>query len=339
MIRTDVKVLAANHWPEILMAAGIDESFLRHVHGPCPVCGGKDRFRFDDLEGTGTYFCNNRSDHGSGDGFKLLMSYRKCSFAEAAQFVRDYFGDKPIEAIKHTPKPAVTKEKDPAKIRDSLNKVALACTRVISGDTVWRYLKGTRGLVLPEVPRALKLHPNLGYYEKGDGGKMIKVGEYPAMIAVISGPDGTPVNLHRTYLTKAGTKAPVKDCKKSMAGFKARGGAIRLFPAGKVLAVAEGIETALAVHCLTGYPAWATVSAALMESLEVPDYVDEVKIFADYDLPDEKGVRRGEEAAKALKEKLEKAGKKATIILPKIEGTDFADVWLERVTRSHKLAA
>ena len=337
MNRTDVKVLAANHWPEILKAAGIDDDFLKDVHGPCPVCGGKDRFRFDDLEGTGSYYCNN-PHHGAGDGFKLLMSYKSCSFAEAAQFIRDFFGDRPVEAVKHTPKPVV-KEQDTVSIRNSLNKVAQACSRVMPGDAVWKYLKGTRGLVLPEIPRALKLHPKLGYYEKGDGGKMIKVGEYPAMIAIISGPDGTPVNLHRTYLTSAGNKAPVKDAKKSMHGFKAKGGAIRLFPAGKVLAVAEGIETALAVHCLTGHPVWATVSAPLMESLEVPDYVEHVMIFADNDLPDKQGVRRGQEAAKKLKIALEAKGKNVTAYLPPVEGTDFADVWIEREVKSHKKVA
>jgi putative DNA primase/helicase len=337
MIRSDVKDLAINHWPELLMAAGIDKESLRDVHGSCPVCGGTDRFRFDDLEGSGSYYCNN-PHHGAGDGFKLLMSYLEISFAEAAQFVRDYFGDVPVEAIqRYTPKPI--DKRDDAAIRASLNKVYQACSRVIAGDAAWRYLKGARGLVLSEIPRALKLHPSLGYYERGGGGKSVKVGTYPAMIAVISGPDGSPVNLHRTYLTQGGQKAPVADAKKSMAGFKARGGAIRLHPAGKVLAVAEGIETALAVHCLTGLPVWATVSAPLMESLIVPEYVEHVKIFADNDAPDHHGVQRGQVAAATLKERLEKEGKRVTVIFPMLEGTDFADVWLERVKRLHKHAA
>lgn len=332
----EVRDLALNHWPEILMAAGIEKDHLRNKHGPCPVCGGTDRFRFDDLEGSGSYFCGN-PHHGAGDGFKLLMSYKECTFAEAAQFVRDYFGERPVEAVKHTPQPA--QKRDEAKIRASLNKVAQACFRVMPGDTVCAYLKGTRGLDLPAIPRAIKLHPNLGYYEEGVEGRMVKVGEYPAMIAVVSAPDGRPVSLHRTYLTKHGKKAQVPEPKKLMTGLGVKGGAIRLYPAGKVLAIAEGIETALAVHCLTGYPVWAAVSATLMQSMEVPEYVEHLLIFADNDAPDQKGRRAGQEAAEVLKSRLEKKGIKVTVVLPSKPGTDFADVWNERLSKGQKIAA
>lgn len=159
------------------------------------------------------------------------------------------------------------------------------------------------------------------------------------MIAVVSAPDGRPVSLHRTYLTKQGQKAPVPEAKKLMKGLGVSGGAIRLYPAGKVLAVAEGIETALAVHCLTGYPTWATVSATLMQKLEVPEYVEHLLIFADNDEPDHLGRRAGQEAAGILKQRLEEKGIKVTVVLPSKVGTDFADVWIERITNGQKLAA
>ncbi len=40
---------ALGHWPRILPALGIQ--VLKNRHQPCPVCGGSDRFRFDDREG------------------------------------------------------------------------------------------------------------------------------------------------------------------------------------------------------------------------------------------------------------------------------------------------
>ena len=47
-----------HRWLAILPALGVPSHFLRNKHGPCPVCGGKDRFRFDDKDGKGTFFCN-----------------------------------------------------------------------------------------------------------------------------------------------------------------------------------------------------------------------------------------------------------------------------------------
>src|SRR3954469_21722173 len=63
---------ARHRWPEILPQLGIDTRFLKNVHGPCPLCGGKDRFRFDDREGTGSYYCS-----GCGPGVGLILVKRK----------------------------------------------------------------------------------------------------------------------------------------------------------------------------------------------------------------------------------------------------------------------
>ncbi|MGQ6014363.1 alkaline-shock protein [Serratia marcescens] len=59
---------ANGHWPLILQSQGIAVPANRQ-HGACPHCGGKDRFRFDDKAGRGTWFCNQC---GSGDGLDLI---------------------------------------------------------------------------------------------------------------------------------------------------------------------------------------------------------------------------------------------------------------------------
>jgi len=70
----NVKKQARHHWVELLIAAGIDAKALRNVHVPCPGCGGKDRFRFDDHDGNGTFICSQgNGDNLSGDGFELLQ--------------------------------------------------------------------------------------------------------------------------------------------------------------------------------------------------------------------------------------------------------------------------
>lgn len=40
---------ARGHWSIILPALGV--KVLENRHQPCPVCAGKDRFRFDDQKG------------------------------------------------------------------------------------------------------------------------------------------------------------------------------------------------------------------------------------------------------------------------------------------------
>ena len=63
--------LARNKWASLLPALGIDARFLDGKKHPCPVCGGTDRFRFDDKEGRGTFFCNHCR---AGDGIALVMA-------------------------------------------------------------------------------------------------------------------------------------------------------------------------------------------------------------------------------------------------------------------------
>jgi len=61
-------------------------------HMPCPFCGGKDRFRCDNREGSGSYFCNQC---GAGDGFSLVMKVFRCDFAESLRLVANTLGVTP----------------------------------------------------------------------------------------------------------------------------------------------------------------------------------------------------------------------------------------------------
>ena len=98
-----------------------------------------------------------------------------------------------------------------------------------------------------------------------------RLATYPAMLAKVQAVDRRPVTLHRTYLA-GGTKAAVPGVKKLFsAGVK--GAAIRLFEPESELALAEGIETALAVHLRTGLPVWAAGNAGSLEVVELPETV------------------------------------------------------------------
>lgn len=65
-------VSCRGRWQAILPAFGIGAEYLRNRHGPCPGCGGRDRFRFDDKDGRGTFYCNGSGNPTSGDGYALI---------------------------------------------------------------------------------------------------------------------------------------------------------------------------------------------------------------------------------------------------------------------------
>lgn len=65
---TQISAAARGKWPVILQMLRIDVP-ENGRHGPCPKCGGKDRFRLDDLDGRGTWIC---SQCGNGDGLDLV---------------------------------------------------------------------------------------------------------------------------------------------------------------------------------------------------------------------------------------------------------------------------
>ncbi|WP_025322010.1 toprim domain-containing protein [Deferrisoma camini] len=89
------------------------------------------------------------------------------------------------------------------------------------------------------------------------------------------------------------------------------GGAVRLFAPADGLAVAEGIETALAVHALTDRPAWAALSAGGVERMVLPTTIREVLVAADND-PSGVGQRAGD----ALAGRLFREGRKVLVAVP-----------------------
>lgn len=87
---TETVKQACGHWPRILPALGV--KVIKNRHQSCPVCGGSDRFRFDDKEGRGTWFCNQC---GAGDGLKLVEKVFGVTPSEAAGKVNAVTGNLP----------------------------------------------------------------------------------------------------------------------------------------------------------------------------------------------------------------------------------------------------
>lgn len=85
---SDVAAAATGHWPDLLTAVGIDIP-RDGKHGPCPTCGGKDRFRLDDKGGRGTWICNQC---GAGDGLTLVGLVTGKPIKEAAELIAPLVG-------------------------------------------------------------------------------------------------------------------------------------------------------------------------------------------------------------------------------------------------------
>ena len=290
---------ARGRWRDILPRLGIPSRYLQNKHGPCPLCGGKDRFRFDDRDGSGSYYCNQC---GPGQAPLLLQKLHGWSYAEACGEVDKIIGDAPVQ-------PAQRSAPDHSGRRERLEALLSEAT---DPDLVSAYLR-QRGL--NAASESLRGHPGLTYLD-GDG-KF--AGKHPAMLAPVVDLEGSLQSLHRTYL------APVEPRKKIMPPVETiSGAAVRLFAPADHLGITEGIETALAAHELFGLPTWAALSANGLEKVKIPAAVTAVTIFGDND-----ASFAGQAAAYRLAQRLHTEGRRIEVLIPMTVGTDWLDVLTE----------
>ena len=308
----DLKQRAQGQWHGILTAAGLPAGCLKNKHQPCPVCGGKDRFRFDDKHGNGTFYCNGC---GAGDGFKLLMLWFGCDFKTAARHVAEILGiGAPASPLPVRPVPPAPEAQPETDQLPRLTALWEAAQPLSDNDPVCAYLHG-RGLnVNAPVSAELRYQPALPYWVKGQGG-FRQLGAFPAMLAAIRSTDGQLQGLHQTYLQgrvkgskthwqkvrlrhpETGETLPAKKMRTRFSG-SLSGAAVQLDGIGDDgrLLVCEGIETALAARALFGLPVWAALSANGLTQFRLPETLQSLLICADHDQPRPVGF----EAAHAL---------------------------------------
>jgi putative DNA primase/helicase len=239
---------ARGRWHGILPQLGISPKLLRNRHGPCPMCGGKDRFRFDNKDGKGTWICNKC---GSGDGAELVKRVKGVEFKEAAKMIEVATGLAKFDP----PEPRYGANKD------ELNTMWRESGSITALDPVGRYLRGRCGItVYPKELRCI----------------------WPAiMLARVTDAAGKPVTLHRTRIDSERAFS-----RKLMPGKLPDNVAIRLSSYDDnqtVLGIAEGIETALSASSLFHVPVWAAISAPLLKKWRPPSAVRKVIIFGDND--------------------------------------------------------
>jgi len=347
----DVREAAHGRWLEVLgslCADDLDPAAISRPgkHVTCPVHGTGhkgghgDGFRLfrKDAHLSGGGICN--SCGAFPDGFKLLMWMKGWTFPESLEKVADVLGISDGSRAAWIPKtrrdPPVVSVKRHGPSDDFVRKLrreAWAGSVPLTDPAampVHRFL-AKRGLSAEPLVnlKNFRFHPALDCIDE-DG---VCHGEFPTLLAGVSDADGNPANLHRTYLTPDGDKAPVPEARMMMPVLSDQtisGGCIRIGEVGSVLGVAEGLETALAVILANGMPVWSMINATLMEKFEPPAGVEQLIIWADLDRND-----RGKDAAIELQRRAWEMGIKAQVLLPSMpipegkKGVDWNDVWYQ----------
>jgi len=305
---------ANGRWPEILKSLGVDESFLTGKNTPCPLpgCGGKDRFRFDDNQGFGTYYCNQC---GPGNGFEFVKNWIGCEFQEAAQRVETILlGGQPPQRQKVVKKQPDEYQRDLSAGRFN-ESILRGCQKIKPGDSVSQYLKN-RGLDI--ASDALLYAPKIWDTDTEKA--------YPGMVIKIYSPAGEVISLHRTFL-QDNKKADIPSPRKITKGIiSTKGGAIRLYKATDTLSIAEGIESALAVRqgFAPGVPVWSVMNADGMRSFQPPDGLKKLGIYCDNDINFVGQFAAYDLAARLIRDGLIEKGNIA-VYCPKFGGHDFLD--------------
>ncbi|HHG0703066.1 TPA: DUF927 domain-containing protein [Klebsiella pneumoniae] len=229
----EVTHAAADRWPSVLAGLHIDVPDSPRRHGPCPACGGSDRFRFDD-GGRGCFICNQC---GAGDGLDLIRKVNKCDTVEAARLAAGVLGidyraakqDETTASQKREQMKAESQQREQERQRRKLAEIeqrrglfvshwqGLAET-AFEGESEYLMNKGLVGFTFPVLP---------------DGSLLLGLVDESGTVTAAQ------------TITQQGEK-------RLLAGSAKRGAyhAVNAADAPQSVLIAEGLATALSVHLI-----------------------------------------------------------------------------------------
>jgi hypothetical protein len=308
--------------------------------GPCPNCGGEDRFAINPGKvgkngKPGLFVCRRCGEGGDAVDLEQFLSGTK--FPDA---VKDLTGA-PI--VEEDPGEAARRVRKWAFYREVIEETVFGL-RPILGSPGEAYLRDERAIdtSLPIIRQALETvaavgwHPSV-YFGQPDPSEPFHElhGRRLGCIVGIMTDPATGERLGpiaRTYLLDGKKIGKAKTLKRAEAE---QLGVVRVSPDSDIrrLGVATGFETALALLEMGGVPVWSTGTDGIMRIFPVIDDVSELLIAADNDArrPGERGA--SELAGRVLRARWLGAGRKAQIFMPPGFKTDFNDVLRQRKGR------
>lgn len=290
--------------------------------GPCPKCGGTDRFAIN----ISKQIWNCRRCQRGGDVISLIRHLDECTFdaAVAALTHPDPRGwgigknaalDLPNRVLKtHSRSSCKT---DVERAREAL--AVWSAARELQGTPGWTYLF-RRGVALDALPsrinEVLRFHPDCPWHDER---RMCLVALWTDTLS------GEARGIHRRAITPAGEKlghwrawGPTTGC------------VIRLWPDDEVsqgLVLGEGVETVLAAATHIAHrgtllqPAWAAGDAGHIAAFPVLSGVEALTLLVD---ADENGI--GQRRAAECARRWAAAGRQVIRLTPRLVGADFNHV-------------
>ncbi|EPX9364260.1 DUF927 domain-containing protein [Aeromonas veronii] len=242
LLVSDVTTAAAGHWPDVLAGLGI-ETPCRGKHGPCPACGGKDRFRLDDKGGRGTFICGQC---GAGDGLDLVCRVTSKNPKEAAELVAPLVGLSaggldPVERERIHQQQQARAEQEHKQAEQQRRKAARRAASISAdikqGISPYLERKALSGLPMPLTQRVIAVGELT--YQPG------------SLVIPLTNEAGELVNVQ--LIGHDGSK-------RYLAGGQ-KAGAFHCIDGGELVAVVEGYATGLSVHLAIGATVYCAMDA------------------------------------------------------------------------------
>jgi phage/plasmid primase-like uncharacterized protein len=279
--------------------------------GPCPVCGGRDRFSVNLKK----QVFNCRGCGKGGDAIELVRHLSGATFPEAIATLAG-------EEWAPTNPPVHRHRRDEADDDNTRNAAFAAriwdAARPIKGTLAEHYLVRVRGIDIDQIldiDDALRFAASCPFDRK----------ELPCLVALVRNVvTDDPMGIVRTALDSSGCKID------RLALGPTKGGAIKLWSDAAIttgLVVGEGLETVAAaatrvVHRGTLLqPAWALIYRGNLRDFPVLEGLEALTVLVDND---ESGA--GQDDAEACARHWAVAGRRVELLIPNIVGADFNDI-------------